>query len=213
MEMEVVNLFPTPVGRFHLGLLSEVEAKHLQAVGSEQVKNVGNTTSKARRLLQDPALPDLRTKIDEALAGYVANILAPARKTRMLVTQGWLNVTTKGQFHHKHAHPGSLISGVYYVEAAGETDRIMFHRSSYRRIQFPPRQFNPWNSETWWIPVKSGDLILFPSELEHSVPDLQTDTKRVSLAFNTWFQGECGSQDDLTHLQLSLAGPYAEVAP
>lgn len=206
--MEIINLFPTPVLRLAIGAPTPDEAAHLEAAGSEHVRNVGNTTSRRRRLLHDVELAGLRGRIDEALAAYVDNIIAPARATRLTITQAWLNTTTQGQFHHKHAHPGSLISGVYYLEAC-ESDRIMFYRSGYQRIKFPTEQYNPWNSESWWIPVRAGDLILFPSELEHHVPTVETDTRRVSLAFNSWFDGECGSEDDLTHLAVSIAQPYS----
>ena len=33
------------------------------------------------------------------------------------ITQSWINFTKKGEYHHPHAHPNSLISGVFYVEA------------------------------------------------------------------------------------------------
>ena len=207
--VEIINLFPTPVLRVALGAPSAAEAAHLEAAGSEHVRNIGNTTSRRRRLLHDQPMADLRSRIDGALAAYVANVIAPARETRLKVTQAWLNTTTQGQFHHRHAHPGSLVSGVYYLEAC-ESDRIMFFRSGYQRIKFPQGSFNPYNSESWWIPVSAGDLILFPSELEHHVPTLETDTRRVSLAFNTWFDGECGSEDDLTHLSVRLSEPYCE---
>ena len=205
--MEAINLFPTPVLRFSIGSPALEEVAHLEAAGTEHVRNVGNTTSKRRRLLQEPELSGLRTRIDEALAAYVTNVLAPIHATRLHITQAWLNTTTQGQFHHRHAHPGSLVSGVYYLEAC-ESDRIMFFRSGYQRIKFPPASFNPWNSESWWIPVKSGDLILFPSELEHHVPTVEADTRRVSLALNTWFDGEAGSEDDLTHLSVRIGEPY-----
>lgn len=207
--MEIINLFPTPIMRFHLGELTEAEKAYFETACGEQVQNIGNTTSKDRTLLYAYALKGLRKKIDEALAAYVQHVIAPQKPVNMRITQSWLNVTRQGQFHHRHAHPGSLVSGVYYVEAGGEHDRIMFHRSGYERIKFPTATYNPWNSQSWWIPVKTGDLILFPSEQEHSVPNLETSTRRVSLAFNSWCDGESGSWDDLTHLVTTVSGPYA----
>ena len=171
--------------------------------------NVGNTTSKHRTILRDPEMADLSARIDQAMATFTREIIAPARPANLRVTQSWLNRTEPGQYHHRHAHPGSLYSGVYYVSAT-ESDRIMFFRGGYQRIKFPPADYNPWNSETWWLPVKTGDLLIFPSELEHAVPNVEVGC-RVSLAFNTWFDGDCGSVDDLTHLAVNLAGPYAVI--
>jgi uncharacterized protein (TIGR02466 family) len=207
--VEIVNLFPTPVGRFNLGPLSPEEDAFVQAVGQVQVKNQGNTTSQERVILHRPEMAGLRERIDAALAEYVQTTIAPVGDVTFLPTQAWLNFTTQGQWHHRHAHAGSLISGVYYVAASGDTDRIMFFRGGYKRVPFTQAEFNPWNSDSWWIPVTAGDLVLFPSELEHMVPPVTTDSVRISLSFNTWFEGAAGSVESLTHLAVSLSGPYA----
>lgn len=205
--MEIIPLFAAPVARFSLGAPTEAEAAHLDAICSELTFNVGNKTSKHRTALNDPELAGLRARVDGALAAYVREVVAPARPVNLGITQSWLNRTELGQYHHRHAHPGSLYSGVYYV-AAGESDKITFFRGGYQRIKFPPAVYNPWNSDAWWIPARTGDLVIFPSELEHAVPNVEAGV-RVSLSFNTWFDGSCGSEDDLTHLAVSLAGPYA----
>lgn len=205
--MEVLNLFAVPVVKIKLDDLQDAEKKFIDGLSIERTQNIGNTTSKNRRILQSDELTCLRASIQTGLDEYVKSIIAPSDNVEFKITQSWLNFTKQGQFHHKHAHPGSLISGVYYV-STDDDDRIMFYRSGFQRIKFNPASYNPWNSDSWWIPVKSGELILFPSELEHSVPPIQTDHERISLAFNTWFSGECGSEDDLTHLSLSIGAPY-----
>ena len=210
--MEILSLFPTPVGRFNLGALSEEEDAFMKTIGETQVKNEGNTTSLERVILHKPEMAELRQKIEATLAEYVKTTIAPTGDVKFLPTQAWLNYTTKGQWHHKHAHPGSIISGVYYVAASGDTDKIMFFRNGYKRVPFVQSEFNPWNSDSWWIPVSTGDLILFPSELEHMVPPVETDDTRISLSFNTWFEGNAGSVESLTHLSLSLSGPYTKPA-
>ena len=53
------------------------------------------------------------------------------------------------------------------------------------------------------VPIQSGDLVLFQSYLEHGVEKIMDDNHtRVSLAFNTWFKGELGSEQGLTKLVL-----------
>lgn len=202
------HLFPVPVARVHLGPLPDDEAGALVDLAAGYVDNVGNLTSVRRTALHDPRFARLRGQIDEALTAYLAATIAPGANTRFSITQSWLNVTTKGQWHHRHHHQNSIISGVYYAEADGE-DRIMFHRSGVTVLQFPPTSWNPYNSDSWWLPVSTGDLLLFPSTLEHSVPNVQTDTRRVSLSFNTWFSGEAGAVGNLTHLAATVTDPYA----
>jgi predicted 2-oxoglutarate/Fe(II)-dependent dioxygenase YbiX len=90
-----------------------------------------------------------------------------------------------------------------------DSDRIYFHRDGYDRLQFDPHEQNQFNATSWWLPVASGDLVIFPSSLTHHVAPVQADTTRVSLAINTWFNGTAGSSDTLTELSCKVAAPFA----
>ena len=53
------------------------------------------------------------------------------------------------------------------------------------------------------LPMKRGELILFPSNLTHSVPVNQSDEERISLSFNSWTpKGNMGDIKSLTYLPL-----------
>ena len=53
------------------------------------------------------------------------------------------------------------------------------------------------------LPMKCGELILFPSNLTHSVPTNESDEERISLSFNTWSAGSLGDIDNLTYLPIN----------
>ncbi len=128
--------------------------------------------------------------------------ICPKNDVRLRITQSWLNWTKPGQFHHKHAHPNSLISGCFYVKANKSSDKIFVYNEGYQQIKFPPAEWNLYNSESWWFPIGTGDLIFFPSRLTHMVVPVEGDDTRVSLAFNTFPIGYVGDEDDLTALHL-----------
>jgi len=50
--------------------------------------------------------------------------------------------------------------------------------------------------------LKKGELILFPSNIQHSVPVNQSDEERISLSFNTWIKGNMGKEKMLTYIPL-----------
>ena len=50
--------------------------------------------------------------------------------------------------------------------------------------------------------MKSAELILFPSHLEHSVPENKSDMERISLSFNTFSDGILGKEKNLTYLNV-----------
>jgi hypothetical protein len=55
-----------------------------------------------------------------------------------------------------------------------------------------------WVSKRITVPVKNGDLVIFPSFLDHGV-DVKPNTNKVrkSLAFNTWLSGDMGTDTAL----------------
>ena len=49
-----------------------------------------------------------------------------------------------------------------------------------------------------------GDIVLFPSDLSHGVRELAEDVQRVSLSFNTFFEGELGREEFANSLKVSI---------
>lgn len=161
--------------------------------------NLGNRTSRNKYVLED--LPNLKQYIMEGVNFYAQNILSAADGLEFYITQSWLNYTSGGEYHHKHSHRNSIISGVIYFETV-ENDRIVFEDDlRSKRIDITPKEWNLYNSEVWWFSVQVGKLILFNSSLTHMVPTV-TEGNRVSLAFNTFVRGNIGSELALTALKL-----------
>jgi uncharacterized protein (TIGR02466 family) len=199
--MNIHNLFPTAVGFSKLG--RDITARELEfIIGQVRYPNSGNTTSENRKLLNAVEMTEIREFIETAMLEYFKSVHAPKHDVTPYITQSWSNYTEPGQYHHKHAHPNSIISGVFYPQANKETDRIYFYKDGYERIKIPTESFNVWNSESWWFDVGVGDLILFPSSLTHMVQTKENDGTRISIAFNTFVKGYIGSDESLTGLHL-----------
>jgi uncharacterized protein (TIGR02466 family) len=199
--MNVHNLFPLPVGFARLGRdLTKTELEFI--LGQDKYANQGNTTSSDRMILKSKELTDIREFIEDAMVDYFKTVHDPKGDVALYVTQSWANYTDPGQHHHKHAHPNSFISGVFYPQADREVDKIHFYKTGYERIKVQPATWNLWNSESWWFEVGAGDLILFPSHLEHMVETKVGNETRVSIAFNTFLKGHIGVDENLTGLQL-----------
>ena len=70
-------------------------------------------------------------------------------------------------------------------------------------IRIEPKEFNIWNSPTWFIPVNNNLLLLFPSWLSHTVEQNEkATTDRISISFNTFVKGTIGKKYDLNVLNL-----------
>ena len=146
-------------------------------------------------------MQDIKQFCLDSLQDYETNAMQ-SKTSKPRITQSWLNLSRKGQWHHQHSHPNSLWSGVFYVEAE-ESDRIVFHRSLLPggSFQLETQEFNTANSTTWWIQSRPNTLLIFPSTLQHSVPPTKAE-QRISLSFNTFPTATIGQPESLTELLL-----------
>jgi uncharacterized protein (TIGR02466 family) len=195
------NLFPTPVAIYKLDRkLTEEELVFIK--GQETRPNIGNVTSIDNTILRNHSMTKLRDFIESNVSEYFKTVYSPKHDVTLRITQSWINYTEPGQYHHKHAHPNSFVSGVFYPQANRETDKIYFYRDGFQQIKFPPSDWNVWNSESWWFEVGTEDLVLFPSSLTHMVETVKGEDTRISLSFNTFPVGLVGEEMDLTGLKL-----------
>jgi uncharacterized protein (TIGR02466 family) len=196
------SIFPTSIITGQLDReITQQELDIVQYHKSGTLNNEGNTTSLDRYILNS-YFPEIKKFIESGVKSYVDTVLVPKHLIEFYITQSWLNFTETGQFHHKHEHPNSIISGVFYFNADADKDKIHFYNDSYKQIFIPPKEWNIHNSNSWWFPVQTGGLIIFPSHLTHMVEQTISNDTRVSLAFNVFAKGYLGDDDNLTGLRL-----------
>ena len=203
MEATINSIFPTPI--YISQLNRELTNKELSFIDNTKLdvyKNEGNTTSTDNYILNKEEFKDLKIDLHLKVQDYFDKIISPANNITPYITQSWLNYTETNQYHHKHQHPNSLVSGVFYINCDEKFDKIKFFNESYKTIKPEIKEWNIWNSESWWFPVKTGSVILFPSSLTHMVETKEGTNTRISLAFNVFIKGTLGNNKSLTELIL-----------
>jgi uncharacterized protein (TIGR02466 family) len=205
MKEAVINgIFPTPV--YISKLNRKLNSKELLFIDKTKLdvhNNEGNTTSNDNYILNNKNFKNLKSDLDLIIKDYFDKIICPTNSITPYITQSWLNYTEKNQHHHKHEHQNSLVSGVFYVNSDEKFDKIKFYKKDVYQIIKPEiKEWNLWNSESWWFTVKTGDIILFPSSLTHMVETKEGNNTRISLAFNVFIKGMVGNNKDLTELKL-----------
>ena len=206
---ELMQLFPTPVliCPYPVDYTRELEWINNQECRKEnQGGDAGgqkihyNRQSEDTFVLDRPELSNIRAFIEAKLHEFVTKIYASTDK--LVITQSWLNKSKKGESHHEHVHPNSMISGVWYPQIHEQMPPIQFRSRQQRDVSLQTEQYNTFNSATFMLPMKRGELILFPSNLTHSVPTNVGEEERISLSFNTWPKGNMGDIKSLTYLPL-----------
>jgi len=205
MSMKIIDLFPTPIGIFKNTDTSEhkfmLESKFIDHPYYDNF-----IVSKESNFLNKNKVPLLYDFITQSLNEYSKTTLATNQTLKF--TQSWL---TKHdgieQYTFPHKHQNSIISGCYYVLATEQDAGINFHREQDGLGKYinwvrdkDLYDGNKYAYEKLEINVETGVLVLFPSQLMHSVYGGFKDSVRCSLAFNTWFNGPIGSKDAFTLL-------------
>ena len=159
-----------------------------------------NRQSEETFILDKPELANITSWIESKIEKYVQDIMNSNDK--LVITQSWLNKSKQGESHHEHVHPNSMISGVWFPQIHEQMPPIQFRSTKQRDVALQTTKYNTFNSATFMLPMKRGELLLFPSNLTHSVPVNQGTEERISLSFNTWPKGNMGDKQSLTYLPL-----------
>ena len=83
-----------------------------------------------------------------------------------------------------------------------ELKTIDAYKANHSSLELKVNKYNIFNATSWWYPVQTGDVILFPSTLNHGVDKKKGTNTRISLSFNTFIKGKLGENANLTELVL-----------
>ncbi len=203
MNYEIINIFPKPIYITKLNReLTKEELLFIDKTKLDVKKNIGNTSSNDKYILNQKIFENLKIDLDLMVKNYFDKIICSANDIKPYITQSWLNFTETNQYHSKHRHSNSLISGVFYINCDEKFDRIGFFKNNYNTIKLKIKEYNFWNAEYWWLTVKTGDILLFPSSLTHKVEIRERTDTRISLAFNVFIKGTIGEYETATELKL-----------
>ena len=200
----IFPLFPTPIYICRLNReLTKEELSFINKTKLDVYKNEGNTTSRDTYILNQKVFSKLKKDLNLKVKDYFEKVLSTTDEATPYITQSWLNYTETNQYHHKHEHPNSLVSGVFYINCHEELDKIKFFKKDlYQTIKPRIKEWNLYNSDSWFFHVKTGDIIMFPSSLTHMVENKEGTNTRISLSFNTFIKGNLGIKNELTELIL-----------
>jgi uncharacterized protein (TIGR02466 family) len=98
----------------------------------------------------------------------------------------WININPPSSYNHLHNHVGSVLSGVYYVDAEKEQGNIQFERNDSAEYHIPLdiAEETYYTSTRATYACKTGALYIFPGWLKHSVQGNRSNKDRISISFN-----------------------------
>ena len=205
-EPIIHSIFPIPIYTTKMDRgFTKQELQFVKEQKKHCSNNLGNINTKDNYILNRKEFKNIKKFLDKHCKEYLDTVICPKNNIELYITQSWLNYTEANQYHHKHEHPNSVVSGVFYFDSDVKNDKILFsHSKSYEQIkpEIYDTKFNLWNSSSWFFPVETGNLFMFPSSTTHQVETKKGTNTRISLAFNTFYKGSVGSNFQLTELIL-----------
>ena len=197
---ELLQIFPTPVLiTKYEGNISE-ETKYVENLEYLDQKDNKNFKSKDSYLMKHEIFKNIKNFFGESITKYTEKVLNS--KQRLVITQCWTNKNPPGAKHHEHVHPNSILSGVFFFKIGGKLPPIQFAKTNQVAMKLDPVKYNNITAETFMLPCVPGELLLFPSNLKHSVPMNLSEETRYSMSFNTFCIDILGSENSLTHLDI-----------
>jgi uncharacterized protein (TIGR02466 family) len=207
MQSTLELLFPTAV--MVIDIDQQFALEHEQLINEEYHQTVGSQgqfeQTKNTYLLEN--YPNLQNWLSDRVNDYARAVMATTDSLKL--TQSWcLKHQGSNQQLYAHSHPNSIVSGAYYVAADQNSQRLRFHRNmsnSTAHIKWSVDSLHqaekPWTWDWQEIPAQTGRLVLFPSNLLHSLEYVENTELRCVLSFNTWFTGAFGQAEKLFELK------------
>ena len=198
-KKSIDRLFPTTVTLFDNVLELEYIDSMLEDI-IDSSKKVGRKTNWQSNhnpnLHEHPKYKPLGKKVLELSKEYIEDL--KFEFDDHYVTGMWSNILKPGEFHSPHTHSNNLVSGVFYLQTNDNSPAITFldPRPQSSVLQPQAKEYNIFNSTMFFYPAKVNRMILFPSWLEHYVPQNDTKFSRVSIAFNVMLKGQVGRPDN-----------------
>lgn len=210
-ESNMLGLFPVPI-LYDYESGYEFTSEELNYINSYKVHRPNsnfntNQFSVGSHVLDHGSMVNMKSFLQKYLDRYTKDFLKI--KQDFYITHTWFTKNNFGEFHQPHSHPNSIISGLLYVSAGPDMGNITFHRhpsintlTNSFAFTYDYSELNKHNSDSWWLEVKTGTVILFPSSLDHSVEENKTNNTRICIGFNSFVRGSFGYQYDYTDITL-----------
>jgi len=201
VEQNIAMAFPTLIGRFQYSASDEPDValrklllEREASTPSNDHANFGGWHSEADLLeWGTPEIATLKKRISDSLTRMVhATCQLPEVQGRASAPKGgfrvsaWANISRRGNYHRMHNHPNSAWSGVYYVtgnpsnETLGGVLELYDPRPFTEMVDVPGSPYG----QRLLVRPNPGLMVLFPSWLYHFVHPCDSDTERMSIAFN-----------------------------
>ena len=194
--MEILNLKAIPIAcKRKAYFLNKEELDAVKKIKYRDVVDEGFYLSETTSILENKALASLKKFIVEKAEEYVRHVLEIENK--IYLTQSWSTINATGSSHRPHNHPNAFISMVYYAQCKDGSLYFALNTTSIKEcfnFEYTITKHNIYNSQSWDLPVRTGDMVLFPGHIDHGSRPNKSLESRIMVGANFFIKGRLGSK-------------------
>lgn len=195
-----IDLFPIPVYKVKCQQHEEIKDylyKHVKPKFDQDGPNGGKQTIFTDYLPGSGAMiywPFILEKYKEDVHPILEEIGYDLSLDWQIKMKGWYNFTNYNEEEWVHDHTGGAsninYSFVHYIEVDGQDNGTIFLNPNYKMIRAtaPTKNTNylPYSffEDRVQIEIEEGDILFFPSWLDHTAPEHTSGNLRVTNAVN-----------------------------
>ena len=198
---QILNLARYPILIKDLTDIIDCDSVRKNVSQLKLIENLENNITEEKDMCKIPEFAQLREALKNESVDYLRNFWMddPTHSFEDLqITESWANQSIKGESHHLHMHPFSVVSGVMFLNDTpdnlnltfeNEASSVPYWRSGVRRDYHQLSNIIDNDNET----NLKNHIVLFLSTTGHLVAPVQGDTPRVTISWNTFWKGRVGN--------------------
>ena len=152
-----------------------------------------NELSEEMGILDRPEFKSMKDVVFSHVKKYEKDVCGFKSSLSFKLTESWYRETVPGHNHPDHNHPNSMLSGVVYLNVPKGDEsheginlihienRGVFKNHEFRYDYTPTK----YNQITTFVPVETGDILLFPSNFMYP-HEVRETTKGTRYSFVSW---------------------------
>jgi len=188
-----IDLFPVPILKYHREDHTIIQPMIVNLLN--QLKLEPNHQGVQRYFISQDIIDnnnEFKNFISwlEACANNYADNVLGVTGNNFINTNMWLNVNS-GATETTHHHVNSIISATYYVQLDPEQHvGLNFHRPGLvlhptaPMLKYEVDKVTPYNVNLQTLKTDQGDLLMWPSEINHGYTQPEVNFPRISLSMN-----------------------------
>lgn len=186
----VQSLFPVNIMKFklwdHYDKWDQLQNLLIDAEQTEKTILEGKgQTSFIEDWRERSYLLDQFEELNSIMLSCVTNMCRVNSVEHVIIDDSWYTIMHKGSRLQRHRHENSVYSGTLFVNAPEGSHGLAFANPTIsHRMMERQSATNPSTTYAHLEEAETGDLLIYPSWMEHFVPTVECDY-RTTISFNT----------------------------